>query len=141
MVDWKFFLHPLRTPKFFTTQNLASTPKRFSQQELVETNLFVVSNVKDPFNQRGETLANFFDEGLLSSMSYNHISPRRYFIVSAGDFCMSFDRRYTENSEADTIAPLHNCLSYPREPFATITRLKRYHHAELWTQRYIIVCD
>ena len=141
MVGGNYFLHPLRTPKISTTQHLAPTHKRFSQQELVETNLFVVSNVKDPFNQRGETLANFFDEGLLSSMSYNHISPRRYIIVSAGDFCMSFDRRYTENSEADTTAPLHNCLSYPRESFAMITRLKRYHHAELWTQRDIIVFD
>ena len=115
------FIH-LRTPKIFSTQNLAFTPKRFSQQELVETNLFVVPNVEDPFKQRGEALAIFFDEGLLSSMSYNHISPIRYIIVSAGDFCMSFDRRYTENSEADTIAPLYNCLSYPRESFATITR-------------------
>ena len=122
MVGGSYLLHPLRTPKIFSTQNLAFTPKRFSQQELVEIDLFVVPNVKDPFKQRSEALEIFFDEGLLSSMSYNHISPRRYIIVSAGDFCMSFDRRYTENSEADTIAPLHNCLSYPRESFATITR-------------------
>ena len=73
----------------------------------------------------------FFDEGLLSSMSYNHISPKRYIIVAAADFCMSFDRRYAENPEADTIAPLDISLSYPRESFATITRCKRYRHAEL----------
>ena len=105
---------------FFSTQKLAFTPKRFSQQELVEIDLFVVPNAKDPFNQRGEALA-FFDEGLLSSMSYNHISPKRYIIVAAGDFCMSFDRRYAENPEADTIAPLDISLSYSRESFATIT--------------------
>ena len=126
-----YFLHPLRTPKFFSTQKLAFTPKRFSQQELVEINLFFVPNVKDPFNQRGEALTIFFDEGLLSSMSYNHISPMRYIIVAAADFCMSFDRRYAENPEVDTIAPLDISLPYPRESFATITRCKRYRHAEL----------
>ena len=131
MVGGSYLLHPLRTPKIFSSQNLASTPKRFSQQELVEIDLFVVPNVKDPFNQRGEALAIFFEEGLLSSMSYNHISPKRYIIVAAADFCMSFDRRYAENPEADTIAPLDISLSYPRELFATITRCKRYRHAEL----------
>ena len=65
-------------------------------------------------------------------MSYNHISPKRYIIVAAADFCMSFDRRYAENPEADTIAPLDFSLSYPRESFATITRCKRYCHAELY---------
>ena len=63
MVGGSYLLHPLRTPKIFSTQNLASTPKRFSQQELVEINSFVVPNVKDPFNQRGEALAKIFCRG------------------------------------------------------------------------------
>ena len=131
MVGGSYLLHPLRTPKIFSTQNLASTPKRFSQQELVETNLFVVPNVRTLLINEAKPWQFFFDEGLLSSMSYNHISPKRYIIVAAADFYMSFDRRHTENSEADTIAPLDISLSYPRESFATITRCKRYRHAEL----------
>ena len=59
-VDWERFLHPFRDPKIFTTQNSALTPSRFSRQELVEIDLFVVPNVKDPFYQRGEALAIFF---------------------------------------------------------------------------------
>ena len=129
-----------RTLKISPLKNSALRRREFLLKELVDFAKSVVPNVKDPFKQRGEALAIFFWGGLLTSLRYSYTSSKKYILLKV-DICISFDRRYVENSEADTIIPLNNNLSYPMESFATITRWIRDHHAELSTQRDIVVLD
>ena len=135
------YWHPKTFSELFFLRKLALRHWFWlSLSELIDLTKSVVPDVKDPFKQRSESLAIFFWGGTLSLLRYSYISSKKHIFLE-DDNCTSFNKRYVENSEADTNILPDNDLLYLIKSFATDARWIRDHHAELSTQRNIVVFD